>query len=170
MSALRQPEFDPNYYYSSAPQQEVVNQPKNVTQSPAKKAKIVKSKAFPHANTLPNKLKTLSLLQKGSFGLAIATMTASISLYASTVKIPQQWSQEYHHLEDLQLQERQLIAINETIKYQIAQEASQDDRLAISAPDSAIFIRPAKVRAKQKTPADPVKQKTLELKHNSWGY
>jgi len=170
MSALRQPEFDPNYYYSSTQPQEIVNQPQIATQSSTRKARVVKSKSFPTVNTLPNKLKTLSLLQKGSFGLAIATMTASISLYASTVKIPQQWSQEYHHLEDLQLQERQLIAINETIKYQIAQEASQDDRLAISAPDSAIFIRPAKVRAKQKTPADPVKQKTLELKHNSWGY
>lgn len=170
MSALRQPEFDPNYYYSSAQPQEVVNQPQIVSQSPAKQAKIVKSKAFSAANKLPNRLKTLSLLQKGSFGLAIATMTASISLYASTVKIPQQWSQEYHHLEDLQLQERQLVAINETIKYQIAREASQDDRLAISQPDSAIFIRPAEVKVNQSVKVNQVKQKTLELKHNSWGY
>ena len=95
-------------------------------------------------------------------------MASSIGLYFSTVNIPKQWSQEYRHLEELQLQERQLVAINETIKYQIAQEASKDDRLTISKSESAIFISPAKVKEK-KLNSDR-KQQDIKLKQSSWGY
>ena len=167
MSALPQPDFSTDYSYPQ-PQQRIVRRPKRVNKRSLKKAKIVKSKSFPAANTLPKNLKTLSLLQKGSFSIAIATMASSIGLYFSTVNIPKQWSQEYQHLEDLQLQERQLVAINETIKYQIAQEASQDDRLTISKPESAIFINPAKVEEK-KLKSDREEQ-DIEFEQNSWGY
>ena len=168
MSALRQPDFNADYYYAEPQANPVVDRPQ--TARPQVTKKVVKSKAFRAANTLPKKLKTLSQIQKGSFALAIATMTASIGLYASTVKIPKLWSQEYQNLEDLQLQERQLVAINETIKYQIAQEASQDNRLEISKPESAIFISPAQVKPRQAPTSSPSQEKTVELKHNSWGY
>lgn len=177
MSALRKPDFSTDYYYPQAQPHEVINQP-NIVQrsaspaqrtSPAQPTKLVKPKAF-HSNNLPKKLKTLSLIQKSSFGVAIATMTASISLYVSTVKIPDIWSQEYQHLENLQLQERQLVAVNETIKYQIAQEAGQDKRLIVSKPESAIFVSPAKVQVRK--PADPQQsqQEIAKLKYESLGY
>ena len=167
MSALPQPDFSSDYYYPQ-PQPKIVRRPKRVNKTSFKKAKIVKSKSFPAANTLPKNLKTLSLLQRGSFAIAIATMASSIGLYFSTVNIPKQWSQEYQHLEDLQLQERQLVAINETIKYQIAREASKDDRLAISKPESAIFVNPAKVPEKKLS--DDSAEQDIEFKQNSWGY
>ena len=167
MSALPQPNFYTDNYYPQ-PQEKIVRQPKKVKKTSLKKGKILKSKSFPAANTLPKNLKTFSLLQKSSFGLAIATMASSIGLYFSTVNIPKQWSQEYRHLEELQLQERQLVAINETIKYQIAQEASKDDRLTISKSESAIFISPAKVKEK-KLNSDR-KQQDIKLKQSSWGY
>jgi len=169
MSALRQPDFDYDYYYARQQAQPIVEQPK-IAKPQVRKSKVVKSKAFHSANTLPKNLKTLSQLQKGSFAMAIATMTASICLYASTVHIPKLWSQEYRNLEDLQLQERQLVAINETIKYQIAREASTDERLEISQPESAIFINPAKIQPKKALDANASQQKTVELKHNTWGY
>ena len=149
MSALRQPDFSTEYYSPQTPL--VKSQPeRQLTSKPSVNSRtIIKSKAFSAPATLPKKLKTLSLLQKSSFGLAIASMTASIGVYISTVQIPKLWSQEYHHLENLQRQERQLIGINETIKYQIAQEAGQDDRLAITKPESAVFISPAKVELKK---------------------
>ena len=65
---------------------------------------------------LPVKLQVLLLLQRSSLGLAIISMAASVGLYISTVRIPQLWSQEYQNLETLQRQERQLTAINETLK------------------------------------------------------
>ena len=169
MSALRQPDFDPDYYYAQPQANPVINQPQ-IASPQVKKNKLIRSKAFRSANTLPKNLKTLSKIQKGSFAIAIATMTASIGLYASTVRIPKLWSQEYQHLEDLQLQERQLVAINETIKYQIAREASRDNHLGISKPESAIFIAPAKVKPRKAPTSSPTQEKTVELKHNGWGY
>jgi hypothetical protein len=97
-------------------------------------------------------------------------MTASISLYVSTVKIPQLWSQEYQHLEDLQQQERQLVAVNETIKYQIAQEAGKNKSLIISKPESAIFINPAQVKTRKPADLQQTQSKIAELKYNSLGY
>ncbi|MFM2311446.1 MAG: hypothetical protein RLZZ04_722 [Cyanobacteriota bacterium] len=170
MSALRQPDFSTDYYYPPVQPNQAVHQPNIVSRSPNPPAKLVKSKAFHDSTTLPQNLKTLSLIQKGSFAVAIATMTASISLYASTVKIPKLWSQEYQHLEDLQLQERQLIAVNESIKYQIAQEAAQDKHLSISKPESAIFISPAKVAPRKPVDLEQNQQQIAELKYNSLGY
>jgi hypothetical protein len=170
MSALRQPDFSTDYYYPPVQPNQEVHQPNIVDRSPNPPAKLVKSRAFRDSTTLPQNLKTLSLIQKGSFAVAIATMTASISLYASTVKIPKLWSQEYQHLEDLQLQERQLIAVNESIKYQIAQEASQDKNLSISKPESAIFLRPAKVGSRKSVDLEQNQQQIAELKYNSLGY
>lgn len=170
MSALRQPDFSADYYHSQAKPNKAINQAPVVRRSPVQPAKVVKSKNFHNSQNLPKNLKTLSLIQKGSFAIAIATMSASISLYASTVKIPKLWSQEYQHLEDLQLQERQLVAVNETIKYQIAQEAGRDHRLIISKPESAIFISPAKVQAKKPVNLEKNQQKIAELKYNSLGY
>jgi len=165
MSALRQPNFSTEYYSPQGQPQQIKDQTQVVSS-----AKIVKTKAFSSSTTLPRNLKLLSLLQKGSFGLAIASMTASIGLYISTVHIPKLWSQEYQHLENLQRQERQLVAINETIKYQIAQEAGQDDRLAISKPESAVFINPAKIKINNSSKMNKKQNQAVELKPNSLGY
>ena len=154
MSALRQPDFDPQDYYHQI-------QPKTPIE-------VARPTSISSRNTLPNKLKTLSLIQKSSFSLAIASMTASIGLYIYTVQIPKFWSQEYQQLENLQRQERQLIAINETMKYQIAREASEDDRLSISESESALFISPKKIEPKIILDRSTNRQKVVE--HSSFGY
>ena len=171
MSALRQPDFATEYYSpelqpknNNHQYQEVVKQPQ------VKQAKVVKSRHFFQSNVLPKNLKALSFLQKGSSALALVSMTASIGLYISTVQIPKLWSQEYQNLENLQLQERQLISINETIKYQIVKEAGQNKQLAISTPESALFINPAKVQVKTASQINVDQAKVANLKLNSWGY
>lgn len=171
MSALRQPNFSTEYY-SSPTQVKRINYPHQEVRQPevTSSVKIIKPKTFPSSTSLPSNLKILSLLQKGSFGLAIASMTASIGLYISTVHIPRLWSQEYQHLENLQRQERQLVVINETIKYQIAHEASQDSRLAISKPESAVFINPSKIKTQNKFNMTKSQDKTVDLKLSSLGY
>ncbi|MEM8720312.1 MAG: hypothetical protein AAGE84_13575 [Cyanobacteria bacterium P01_G01_bin.39] len=170
MSALRQPDFYTEYYSPQANPKKTNNQHQTPQQTISSSPKVIKSKAFSTPANLPKNLKNLSLIQKSSFGLAIASMTASIGLYISTVQIPKLWSQEYQHLENLQRQERQLIAINETIKYQIAQEASQNNQLAISNPESAVFINPAKVELKDQSELLDHQSKLAELKLNSLGY
>lgn len=170
MSALRQPDFYPEYYTPRVQPANTDSQHQEVvTQLLTKPSKTVCPTTFPTQNSLPKQLETLSLIQKGSFGLAIASMAASIGLYMSTVQIPKLWSQEYRHLEDLQLQERQLIAINETMKYQIAREASKNNELSVSQPESALFITPAKV-APKKLPATAEPLEAVESEWSSLGY
>ncbi len=169
MSALPQRDLQAEYYPRTSEYE--ITRSQVIEKSQLERDKVVKPKTFYRSNTLPNNLKVLSLLQKGSFGLAIVSMTTSIGVYISTVQIPKLWSQEYQHLEDLQRQERQLIAINETIKYQIAREAGDDSRLSVSKPESAVFLSPAKVEAKSSPAIAKNKQKAIvELKHSSYGY
>ncbi|MBE9047215.1 hypothetical protein IQ255_22910 [Pleurocapsales cyanobacterium LEGE 10410] len=170
MNALRQPDFSTKYYPPQPPQQKVGDLHEATRRPQVGQKKIVKANEFAASNTLPKNLQLLSILQKGSFGLAIASMTASISLYLSAVQIPKLWSQEYQHLEDLQLQERQLIAINEKLKYQIAQEAGNNQELSISQPESAMFISPAKISARRLPETVNNQQETVKLKHSSLGY
>ncbi|WP_319422533.1 hypothetical protein [Pleurocapsa sp. FMAR1] len=170
MSALRQPDLTTEYYSPELQPKNNNHQYQVVKRPQVKRAKVVKSRNFSQSNVLPNNLKTLSSLQKGSFGLALVSMTASIGLYISTVQIPELWSQEYQNLENLQLQERQLVSINETIKYQIAKEAGQNKQLAISTPESALFINPAEVQVKTASQINVNRVKVANLKLNSWGY
>ena len=171
MSALRKPNFETQYYYPK-PQFKPENKQHKRLATPNNQQvkRAVKSRSFPQQNKLPQNLQLLSLLQKSSFGLALVSMAASIGLYISTVQIPELWSQEYRNLENLQRQERELITINEKIKYQIAHEATKDNRLAISTPDSAVFIPPAKVNLKNGLEANSNNLEVARIKHNSLGY
>ena len=170
MSALRKPAFDPRYY-SPQPQFTPANDNQQKLTKPNRKVKkVVRNRHFPQQDRLPQNLQLLSLLQKASFGMALVSLAASMGLYISTVKIPELWSQEYRNLEDLQRQERELTAINEKIKYQIAHEASKDNRLSISKPESAIFISPAKANLKQESEIRSRHAKANKVKYTSFGY
>ena len=171
MSALRQPNFPNEYYTLSHSIKKVSNSKQAVVPNPTpKSAKKLYSRTFPQTNNLPRHLHVLSVLQKGSFGLALVSMATSISLYMSTVQIPRLWSQEYQNLENLQRQERQLIAINETIKYQIAQEAGENSSLSVSTPESAVFISPAKINIRTMSEEAINQQEKVKLKYNNLGY
>lgn len=171
MSALRKPAYETQYYTPQPQLQPEQNRNQKLANQHHKQLrKVVKSRSFPQQNRLPKNLQILSLLQKGSFGLALVSMAASIGLYTSTVQIPELWSQEYRNLEDLQRQERELTAINEKIKYQIAHEASKDDRLSISKPESAIFVSPAKVNLKNGLEDKYSGMEIVNIQHSSLGY
>ena len=170
MSALRKPDLPDEYYESIIREPKITSLPQERTEeSQPELAKVLKPKTFNRANTLPKNIKVLSLLQKGSFGLAIASITTSIGVYISTVQIPEVWSREYQHLENLQRQERQLIAINEKIKYQIAREAGNDSQLSIST-ESAVFVSPAKIEFKSSQNIGKKFNAIAEFKHGSYGY
>ncbi len=92
-------------------------------------------------------LVLLKFLQKGSALLAVSTMVGSLAIYLSTVKIPQLWSQEYESLSALQRQEQQLVAIDEALKYDIAQQAEKAEleMLPISSKET-LFIEPNQLK------------------------
>lgn len=102
-----------------------------------------KTTKLPSKKSSSATLQLLTWLQKGSSYVAAVTMLSSISLYITTVRIPQMWSQEYANLEELQLKERQLIAINESLKYEIAQKAQQkESEMSNISPENTIFLQP----------------------------
>lgn len=123
---------------------------------------------------LPVNLQVLLLLQKSSFCIALLSMATSLGLYIATVRIPPLWSQEYSNLETLQQQERQLTAINETLKYQLARDAKQQERnLSLQQPQDAIFLTPAPVNTNRQLDLDKDRNQETELvkfKHTSLGY
>ena len=171
MSALRQPDFSTEYYApQTKPQKPVSQDEKTINQPQINKTKVVKSHAFDQTHSLTNNLKILSRAQQASFGLAIVSMATSIGVYISTVKIPEIWSHEYQNLENLQRQERQLVSINETMKYQIAKEASKNNVLSISKPESALFINPAQIKPREELKNNRQKQELINLKYGSLGY
>lgn len=171
MSALRQSDFLPEYYApQSRPTKRRYQEKKKINQPQTNKSKVVKSRTFSQSNNLPNNLKILSLAQQTSFAMALVSMATSIGVYISTVQIPDIWSQEYQNLEYLQRQERQLVSINETMKYQIAKEASKSKKLSISKPNSALFINPTQIKPRVESKNSQQKQELINLKYGSLGY
>lgn len=177
MSALRQPQFPAEYYSGSQlpqPRKSAINRP-NKFRRPNSSSRPTQ---LHQSLKLPIKLQILLLLQKGSFGLALISMATSLGVYISSVRIPQLWSQEYQNLENLQRQERQLTAINETLKYQIAQQArEQKQNLTWQKPEEAVFVTPATVEensqvnlAVRDDSQKILRDRHLKLKHAFLGY
>ena len=153
MSALPKPLIDiqptPPHPYSSrknsfrrnSRQSRSSDRPLTQQQSPITSGKTY---SFPPIKQLPTKLKVLLLIQKSSLGLAFMLIATSIAFYLSTVHIPELWSKKYRDLETLQRQERHLVAINESLKHKLAQQAEQEENnLPLITSDNTIFIPPA---------------------------
>jgi hypothetical protein len=133
MAASPQPEFR-NVNYSSVTLQTPKQKYSKKTTSLARKKRSSAT------------LQLLTWLQKGSSSVAAIAMLGGISVYVATVRIPQLWTQEYENLEELQLQERQLVAIDESLKYEIAQKAQQTElEMSPISPENTIFLKPNSV-------------------------
>ena len=146
---------------ATLPQQKAANHSKI---SPSQTAK------FPQVQPLPAKLKVLLLLQKSSLGLAFILIATSIAVYVSTVRIPELWSKKYQDLERLQRQERQLVATNESLKHELAQQAQQEDsNLTLINSKNTLFIPPASLSQRQSTNRKP-KLTSVDPQNMPMGY
>ena len=176
MSALHQPSLSAKSYprRQGSKRRKVTPgyHPKANKYSLVKSTVVTSTSNLSKTQKIPTELQILLLLQKSSFGLALLSMATSLGLYIATVQIPQLWSQEYKHLEILQQQERQLTAINETLKYQLARDAIQQNyNLSLPQPQDAVFISPAKVSINQQLDYKQSQEAELvKFKHTSLGY
>jgi hypothetical protein len=147
-----------NYYQNpkTTSKETVTNPPKNIPIDSSSKSleqtqNRVKNRQARSSQLqeLPANLKILSVVQKCSFGITLLSVAASVGLYAIDVRTPQNWSQQYKNLETLQRQERQLIEINETLKYQLAREASEQQKTdvnnSLKLDNVAVFVPAATV-------------------------
>ncbi|MGG6294327.1 hypothetical protein ACQ4M4_07890 [Leptolyngbya sp. AN02str] len=96
---------------------------------------------FPAAQQTPTWLKKLLMAQAISNPLTLVLVIAAGMVYAGTVYTQQMWSRSYSRLESLQSQERQIIAADESLKHQMAQQAAKaNSGLTLPTTDHTIFL------------------------------
>lgn len=102
---------------------------------------------LPQSPTLPLWLQILIYTQKGSSVLMISSVAVMLSVYGWTVHIQDSWGQEYHKLQTLLRQERQLTTSNEALRQTIAETAEDPStQMALPAPSQMLFLKPASAR------------------------
>lgn len=90
---------------------------------------------------LPLGLKILLFFQRSSTVVTIGLIGITTIVYAQTNYTPQQWTEQYRKLIMLQSAERNLVATDESIKNQIAEEAEKKETgLVNPLPSSVLFL------------------------------
>jgi hypothetical protein len=74
--------------------------------------------------------------------ITFCLLGSTLGIYAWTVYIPKVWDKEFGKLETLQRHERNLLATNETLKHQLAQQAEKPETgLTHPQPFQTIFLQ-----------------------------
>jgi len=93
---------------------------------------------------LPLWLRSLLWIQHSSAVVTFGLIGTTLLIYAVTVYSQQIWSREYRQLEELQRQERNLVATHESLKNQLAVEAQNEQAGLVSPhPNNTIFLSPS---------------------------
>lgn len=111
---------------------------------------------------LPLWIKALVRFQQASTLITLVLVAGVLSAYGWMVYTQQRWGHAYAKLETLQRRERQLIATNEVLKNQMAQQA-EDPKVGLVLPslNSTIFLNPAP----QRPPVKPRTNALEEVEH-----
>jgi hypothetical protein len=121
----------------------------NPTAKPAVKSTARVPVAPTQKQIASRKLRSLSLLERIVAVITFCLLGSTLGIYAWTVYIPKVWDKEFGKLETLQRHERHLLATNETLKHQLAQQAEKPETgLTHPQPFQTIFL-------KRKSPANP---------------
>ncbi|GBF55431.1 cell division protein FtsL [Microcystis sp. 0824] len=87
-------------------------------------------------------LRSLCLLERIVAVITFCLLGSTLGIYAWTVYIPKVWDKEFGKLETLQRHERHLLATNETLKHQLAQQAEKPETgLTHPQPFQTIFLQ-----------------------------
>lgn len=91
--------------------------------------------------TLPTSLQFLLRFQQATSIMTFGLVGVALMVYGLTVYTPRTWSHEYKKLRSLQNHERQLVATNEILKNQLAQQAEKPNSgLVRPNPNYNIFL------------------------------
>ncbi|NJR38634.1 MAG: hypothetical protein HC781_07030 [Leptolyngbyaceae cyanobacterium CSU_1_4] len=103
--------------------------------------------ALPQPRPVPAWLKLLIRVQQGSTVMTLLLMGTVLAIYGWTVLTQQRWGYEYRRWGALQKHEQQLMATNEVLKNQMAQQAEMPKAgLVAPSPSNMIFLAPAALR------------------------
>lgn len=113
--------------------------------------------SLPVARPMPAGLRALIMAQQIATPLTFLIIAATAVIYGWTVYTQQLWSQQYQRLESLQRQERQLMAADEILKNDLAQQAlSPNSGLVTSDLNSTVFLdAPPAVTSEAIAPTTP---------------
>ncbi len=111
--------------------------------------------------TLPTGLQFLLRFQQATSVITFGLVGVALTVYGLTVYTPRTWSHEYKRLRSLQNHERQLVATNEILKNQLAQQAEKPNSgLVRPNPNYNIFLPSS---AENKTLAPQAAETTTSL-------
>lgn len=98
---------------------------------------------LPTARSLPAWLRWLLRVQRSSVIVTFGLIVALLAIYGSTVHTQQLWSEEYGRLKQMQRNERQAIAANESLKAQLAAQAERPESGLVPKSMHSMVIVPA---------------------------
>ncbi|MEG3436981.1 hypothetical protein V0288_07595 [Pannus brasiliensis CCIBt3594] len=109
---------------------------------PVVRSKSPDDSATPKKPSVPPGPGALGFIQKVTSAITFSLLGATLGIYAWTVYIPKVWDKEYGKLETLQRHERHLLATNETLKHQLAEQAERPETgFGNPRPFQTIFLR-----------------------------
>jgi hypothetical protein len=147
------------------PQSRVI--PPNSPVKPATKSTGRVAVAPTQKQVVSRKLRSLSFLERIVAVITFCLLGSTLGIYAWTVYIPKIWDKEFVKLETLQRHERHLLAANETLKHQLAQQAEKPETgLTHPQPFQTIFLQ-RKSTANPKISPSSQPQSTNESKPTS---
>jgi len=101
-----------------------------------------------------SRLRLLMLLQRTSTPITLILGAALLGVYGWSVYSQRAWSQAYSHLNQLQRLERQVVAANETRKFEVTEQAEiTSKRFVPQVPANTVFLQPEAPRSPK--PAEP---------------
>lgn len=102
---------------------------------------------------LPLWLRLTLALQQGSSLVVLALGLLTLVSYGTVVYCQHRWGQNYEHLKALRQEELQLLAVQESLRQNLAAQADKSG-LAWPTPDSMVFVESAAPRPAP-TPPSP---------------
>jgi hypothetical protein len=112
------------------------------TLSPRRRAQAVQQ--LPTLRSLPSWLHSLVQVQKVSVLVTLGLGATALAVYSWTFYSQHLWGQQYHKLEELRRNERQMTTYGEVMKNSIANQASRSrGSLVPKSPETLIFVKPS---------------------------
>ncbi|MEA5503389.1 hypothetical protein VB735_09760 [Halotia wernerae UHCC 0503] len=124
-----------------------------------------------NSKTAPLWLLRLYNLHHYSSVVAFFLVAATLVVYGWTVYSQELWSQDYHRLQNLQRNERQLTTTNATLTNKMAEEAERPTTGLVSpTPARTIFLPPASHGSNPTPSSEPPKSETQQYIPSPLGY
>lgn len=102
-----------------------------------------------------SRLRLLMLLQQGSTPVTLVLGAALLGIYGWSVYSQRAWSDAYSRLNQLQREERQVVAANETRKFEVTEQAATASQQFVpQVPANTVFLQPEAPRSPK--PAEPI--------------